>query len=67
MDRPYDVHVGRDVIGEIPNTVDSSVSRIAILFAPAVKHIANQIAQSLSQEILLIELQDSEKAKSFDS
>ena len=67
VDRPYDVHVGFNILGELSNSIQPSVARVAILSAPAVKHVAQKIAESLSQEIVLIELEDSEKAKTVQS
>jgi 3-dehydroquinate synthase len=67
-DRPYDVLVGRDLLGELPALVDGA-ARSAILYAPPLKARAEAVAEILAaagRQPLPIELPDAEAGKSID-
>ena len=65
-DRPYDVLVGRDLLGELPALV-AGAARAAILYAPPLKARAEAVAETLAgTSPLLIEVPDAEAGKSID-
>jgi 3-dehydroquinate synthase len=67
-DQPYDVLVGRDLLGELPALVDGAV-RAAVLYAPPLKGHADAAAEALAAKNvrpLPIEVPDAEAGKSID-
>jgi len=65
-DRPYDVLVGRDLLGELPALV-AGAARAAILYAPPLKDRAEAVAEALAgMNPLLVEVPDAEAGKSID-
>ncbi|GAA3335094.1 3-dehydroquinate synthase [Amorphoplanes nipponensis] len=67
-DRPYDVLVGRGLLGALPGLVDGAV-RAAVLHAPPLKERAAAVADALSAaglRPLPIEVPDAEAGKSID-
>ena len=65
-DRPYDVLVGRDLLGELPALV-AGAARAAILYAPPLKERADAVAEALAGvKPLLVEVPDAEAGKSID-
>jgi hypothetical protein len=45
-DRPYQVLVGRGLLGELPAPVDGA-ARVAVLFAPPLKAYADEVAEAV--------------------
>jgi 3-dehydroquinate synthase len=67
-DRPYDVLVGRDVLGTLPDLVPGA-DRAAVLHAPPLKALADTIAADLDRagvRPLLIEVPDAEAGKTIE-
>ena len=67
-DRPYDVLIGRDLLGELPSLVDGAV-RAAVLYAPPLKARAEAVAEILAaagRQPLPIEVPDAEAGKSIE-
>lgn len=67
-DRPYDVLVGRDLLGALPALLDGAV-RAAILYAAPLKQRAERIAEVLQRagvRPLPIEVPDAEAGKSVE-
>jgi 3-dehydroquinate synthase len=67
-DQPYDVLVGRDLLGGLPALVDGA-ARAAVLYAPPLKGQANAVAEALAVKNvrpLPIEVPDAEAGKSID-
>jgi 3-dehydroquinate synthase len=67
-DRPYDVLVGRDLLGALPELV-TGAARAAVLYAPPLKAQASAAADALSAaglRPLPIEVPDAEAGKSID-
>jgi 3-dehydroquinate synthase len=60
-DRPYDVLVGRDLTGRLPELIDGA-ARTAILYAPPLKAVAERIAERVPRP-LPIEVPDAEAGK----
>lgn len=63
-DKPYKVIIGSGVVAELSAQVSKSVERIALLHAPQMKHVADELASKLTAKVTLIELPDAENAKS---
>ena len=61
-DRPYDVLVGRDLTGHLPELI-AGAARTAVLYAPPLKAAAERVAEQVPQP-LLIEVPDAEAGKS---
>ena len=67
-DRPYDVLVGRDLVGSLPALVDGA-ARAAVLYAAPLKERAEAVAEALAEgnlRPLPIEVPDAEAGKSID-
>jgi 3-dehydroquinate synthase len=67
-DRPYDVLVGHDLLGELPALVDGA-AQAAVLYAPPLKDRAEAAAETLASaglKPLPIEVPDAEAGKSID-
>jgi 3-dehydroquinate synthase len=67
-DRPYDVLVGRDLLGELPALLDGA-ARAALLYAPPLKARADAVAEVLAAKDIrttTIEVPDAEAGKSID-
>jgi 3-dehydroquinate synthase len=67
-DRPYDVLVGRDLLGRLPALV-AGAARAAILYAPPLKARADAVAEALAGAGVRttgVEVPDAEAGKSID-
>lgn len=67
-DRPYDVLVGRDLLGALPALVDGA-ARAAVLYAPPLKSHADAVGQVLAGagvRPIAIDVPDAEAGKSID-
>ncbi|MDT5042519.1 MAG: 3-dehydroquinate synthase [Actinoplanes sp.] len=67
-DRPYDVLVGRDLLGRLPALVDGA-GRAAVLFAPPLRQRADAVCEALSRggvTVTAAEVPDAEAGKSID-
>jgi 3-dehydroquinate synthase len=67
-DRPYDVLVGRDLVGALPPLLDGA-ARAAVLHAPPLAAAAGRVAGALSAagiRPLLLEVPDAEAGKSAE-
>jgi 3-dehydroquinate synthase len=64
-ERPYDVLVGRDLLGALPGLLPGSV-RVAVLYAPPLKDYATRVADALDATPLPIELPDAEAGKTVE-
>ncbi|WP_173160836.1 3-dehydroquinate synthase [Phytohabitans suffuscus] len=67
-DRPYDVLVGRDLLGHLPGLLDGA-ARAAVLYTPPLKPHADAIAAVIAQAgivPLAIDVPDAESGKSID-
>ncbi|TDC80795.1 3-dehydroquinate synthase [Micromonospora sp. KC606] len=67
-ERPYDVLVGRDLLGELPGLLPGA-SRAAVLHAPPLKELADALAERLGAagvSPLLVEVPDAEAGKRIE-
>ncbi|TDB79357.1 MULTISPECIES: 3-dehydroquinate synthase [unclassified Micromonospora] len=67
-ERPYDVLVGRDLLGELPGLLPGA-SRVAVLHAPPLKELADGLAERLGAagvSPLLVEVPDAEAGKRIE-
>jgi len=67
-DRPYDVLVGRDLLGELPGLVEGA-ARAAVLYAPPLKARADAVVGALAAgnvRTTSVEVPDAEAGKSID-
>src|SRR5690348_3536128 len=64
-ERPYDVLVGRDLLGSLPGLLPGA-TRVAVLFAPPLKGYATRIADAVEATPLPIELPDAEAGKTVE-
>ena len=67
-DRPYEVLVGRDLLGALPPLVDGA-ARVAVLHAPPLAGYAERVADELAGAgvaPLMIEVPDAEAAKTVE-
>jgi 3-dehydroquinate synthase len=67
-DRPYEVLVGRDLLGALPGLVDGA-ARAAVLYAPPLKPHADAVGETLAKagvRPLLVDVPDAEAGKSMD-
>ena len=62
---PYDVHVGRDILGLLSEELGSTVQKVLIVHQPSLATLAAQLRTRLSAhyEVLLAEIPDGEAAK----
>jgi len=63
-ERPYDVLVGRDLLGALPGMLPGA-ARVAVLYAPPLKEYATRVADALGYT-LPIELPDAEAGKTIE-
>jgi 3-dehydroquinate synthase len=66
-ERPYNVVVGRDILGEVAELVGTRAHRVAIIHAPALAGVAGVVADHLRAgqvEVSLLDVPDAEAAKS---
>jgi 3-dehydroquinate synthase len=61
-DRPYDVVVGRDLVGELPSLV-TGAARAAVLYSAPLRAQAERVAAAAGVRPLLIEVPDAEAGK----
>jgi 3-dehydroquinate synthase len=66
-DRPYQVLVGHDLLGELPALLPGA-AQVALLYAPPLRELAERAAAALRvhASVLPIEVPDAEAGKSFD-
>ena len=64
-EQPYDVLVGRDLLGALPALLPGA-SRVAVLYAPPLKDYATRIADAVEATPLPIELPDAEAGKTVE-
>src|SRR5689334_1759177 len=64
-ERPYDVLVGRDLLGALPGLLPGA-AQVAVLYAPPLKDLATRVADALDAEPLPIELPDAEAGKTVE-
>ncbi|TDB76498.1 3-dehydroquinate synthase [Micromonospora sp. KC723] len=67
-ERPYDVLVGRDLLGELPELLPGA-TRVAVLYAPPLKELADALAERLGAagvSPLPIEVPDAEAGKRIE-
>ena len=65
-DRPYDVVVGRGLLGELPTMLGPNVQRVAVIHPAALRTTAEAVREDLlsaGYEAILIETPDAEDAK----
>ena len=63
-DRPYDVLVGRDLAGALPELIDGA-AQTAVLFAPPLAGVAARIADQVPRP-LLVQVPDAESGKTVE-
>jgi len=64
-ERPYDVLVGRDLLGALPGLLPGA-AQVAVLYAPPLKDFATRVADALDAKPLPIELPDAEAGKTVE-
>ena len=67
-DRPYDVLVGRDLLGHLPALIEGA-ARVALLYAPPLKARAVAVTERLTAAgltVTALEVPDAEAGKSID-
>jgi 3-dehydroquinate synthase len=64
-ERPYDVLVGRDLLGALPGLLPGA-ARVAVLYAPQLGEYATRVADALDATPLPIELPDAEAGKTVE-
>jgi 3-dehydroquinate synthase len=64
-ERPYEVLVGRDLLGALPGLLPGA-ARVAVLYAPPLKEYATRVADALDATPLPIELPDAEAGKTVE-
>ena len=67
---PYSVIVGRGVLDSVPELLQADTTRAAVIYAPAVKNVAEQVASRLAEShrmVLMHELPDAEAAKTVST
>jgi 3-dehydroquinate synthase len=64
-ERPYDVLVGRDLLGALPGLLPGA-AQVAVLYAPPLKEYATRVADALDATPLPIELPDAEAGKTVE-
>jgi 3-dehydroquinate synthase len=64
-DRPYDVVVGRDLVGELPSLIEGA-ARAAILYSAPLRAAAERVAAGAGVRTSLIEVPDAEQGKSVE-
>jgi len=67
-DQPYDVIVGRDLLGQLPSLVRGA-ARVAVLSAGPLRSLADQVGAALraaGSEVTAIEVPDAEAGKSIE-
>ncbi|GGF35945.1 3-dehydroquinate synthase [Marmoricola endophyticus] len=63
---PYDVVVGRDVLGTLPDLVGAEVRRVAVVHAPGMETWVDRLPGLGDREVLALALPDGEAAKTAD-
>jgi 3-dehydroquinate synthase len=64
-ERPYDVLVGRGLLGALPGLLPGA-AQVAVLYAPPLKEYATRVADALDATPLPIELPDAEAGKTVE-
>ncbi|WP_374273683.1 3-dehydroquinate synthase [Actinoplanes sp. M2I2] len=64
-DRPYDVLVGRDLVGRLPASIEGA-SQVAVLFAAPLREQAARVAAAAGVPAVLIEVPDAERGKTVE-
>jgi 3-dehydroquinate synthase len=64
-ERPYDVLVGRDLLGALPALLPGA-AQVAVLYAPPLKEYATRVADAVGVAALPIELPDAEAGKTVE-
>jgi len=64
-EHPYDVLVGRDLLGALPVLLPGA-AQVAVLYAPPLKEYATRVADAVGAAALPIELPDAEAGKTVE-
>jgi 3-dehydroquinate synthase len=64
-DRPYEVLVGRDLVGDLPSLIEGA-ARAAILYSAPLRERAERVAAEAGVRALLIEVPDAEQGKTVE-